>query len=291
MANRMKRRSIAKETIEILERGSYVLENGETVDISQALQRSIAETKHFAPEDFEIVLATREKMLEETGENAATRFEVINTTTLAAARALIDEEASRRVVCLNFASAKNPGGGFLGGSQAQEESLARATGLYATINGVRGYYDTNRACGTCLYTDHMIYSPDVPVFRDDRDTLIDRPFGVSFITSPAVNAGALANSNPDKVSLIAPTMRKRIERVLSLAIAEGVRHIVLGAWGCGVFRNNPTDIAGWFYEQLCEEPKFRAAFDRVVFAVLDNTKTLGTIRPFEERFGAALKKI
>ena len=170
----MKRRSTARETVEILERGSYIRENGESVVIEDALQQSVADTRHYEPEDFGEVIATRDRILEGAGDAEATRFAVINTTTLAAARTLVDKEPSRRVMCLNFASAKNPGGGFLGGSQAQEESLARATGLYATIHGVREYYDTNRECGTCLYTDHMIYSPDVPVFRDDRDGLLER---------------------------------------------------------------------------------------------------------------------
>jgi len=69
---------------------------------------------------------------------------------------------------LNFASAKNPGGGFLGGGSAQEESLARSSGLFPCINQMQQMYETNRAYRSCLYTDHMIYSPRVPVFRDDE---------------------------------------------------------------------------------------------------------------------------
>lgn len=285
MANRMKRRSIAKQTVEILERGSYAREDGESITIEDALRTSVSNTEHYAPGDFREVFATRDKTLRDADSSAMTRYEVINTTTLAAARTLVENAPSRRVMCLNFASAKNPGGGFLGGSEAQEESLARSTGLHATINGVREYYETNRECGTCLYTDHMIYSPDVPVFRDDRGILLSSPYNVSFITSPAVNAGALAKTNPSEMSRIAPTMLGRIERVLALSVIHNHRALVLGAWGCGVFQNDPIDVAGWFHEHLCKQPTLRGAFDVVVFAVLDKTQNLNIIRPFEERFG------
>src|SRR6185437_10556724 len=104
---------------------------------------------------------------------------------------LLRDEGADRVLALNFASARHPGGGFLKGSQAQEESLARASGLYACIAPLRGMYDANHRFRSCLYTDHLIYSPDVPVFRADNDSLLDHPYPVSFVTAPAVNAGAV----------------------------------------------------------------------------------------------------
>ncbi len=261
---------------------------GQTVTIDELLQNAVANTTHYGPNAFDDVFAARDAALQQSTGVTETRFEVINTTTLAAARSLVDKDPSRRVVCLNFASAKNPGGGFLSGSQAQEESLARATGLYACINGVREYYDTNRECGTCLYTDHMIYSPDVPAFRDDRDELLSAPYSVSIITAPAVNAGALAKSQPDQIEKIANTMIHRIEKVLALAVAHGHRSIVLGAWGCGVFKNDPRNVAEWFHDRLCTQVTLRYAFDRVIFAILDTTTDLDIIRPFQDRFSENL---
>ena len=134
----------------------------------------------------------------------------------------------------------------------------------------------------------MIYSPDVPVFRDNDDKLISDPFPVSIITAPAVNRGALMQDAPDDVAKIADVMRARIERVLSIAVVHGHRQIVLGAWGCGVFRNDPVDVAQWFYERLFESPAFAGAFELVVFAVLDGTPARRFIAPFEARF--ALQK-
>src|SRR4029077_4484905 len=103
------------------------------------------------------------------------KIRATNGTTLAAARQLHEQYGPERIALLNFASARNPGGGFLSGSQAQEESLARASGLYASLSRMTDYYGANRRSKSALYTDHMVYSPLVPVFRDDDDRLLDEP--------------------------------------------------------------------------------------------------------------------
>jgi uncharacterized protein (TIGR02452 family) len=88
-----------------------------------------------------------------------------------------------RPVALNFASATSPGGGFLSGARAQEECLARCSGLYACLadNPMYGFH---RARRDALYSDYAVYSPDVPVFRseDPAGTLLDEPWLCSFIT-------------------------------------------------------------------------------------------------------------
>ena len=187
------------------------------------------------------------------------------------------------VLALNFASAKNPGGGFLGGASAQEESLARASGLYATLEPRTGYYDANRRCGTALYTDHMILSPGVPVFRDDADRLLEEPYRVSFVTCPAPNAGAVRANEPGRAGEILPTLRRRARGILGVAAAEGFDAPVLGAWGCGVFQNDPAEVAGVFADLLAGE--FKGAFARVAFAVLDGSRDAATLAAFEGALG------
>src|SRR5262249_34690905 len=205
--------------------------------------------------------------VQDSGRGRQTVFDVRNESALHAARRLLSEGESR-VLALNFASARHPGGGFLKGSQAQEESLARASGLYACLTRHRAYYEANERCGSCLYTDHMIYSPDVPVFRDDDDVLLEEPYPLSFITAPAVNAGIVRHREEGRIE---PVMRERVEKLLALALEHGHENVVLGAWGCGVFRNNPEQVAGWFAEHLTGGGAYRSAFRRVVFAVLDRT--------------------
>jgi uncharacterized protein (TIGR02452 family) len=210
---------------------------------------------------------------------------VVNETTLHAARRLLAGEAGLRVLALNFASARHPGGGFLRGSQAQEESLTRASGLYGCLSAFREMYDANARFPSCLYTDHMIYSPDVPVFRDDEDTLLECPYPLSFVTAPAVNIGALRTNEPDSLGQVEPVMLSRMEKLLSVAVVHRHDALVLGAWGCGVFGNDPERVAGWFRRHLTGDGLFRRAFRTVVFAVLDRTEGRSMIRPFERQFG------
>lgn len=280
--NRQSRAALGKEAVEIVERGWYSLENGERVDINSSVSRCLAATKLYTPEQL-AELVGRGAGRPKSGLSH-TRFSVTNETTLSAACRLVVNEGHSKVLCLNFASAKNPGGGFLSGSQAQEESLARATGLYASLLTQNVYYDVNRACGTPIYTNHMILSPAVPVFRDDDGDLRSQPFEVGILTSPAVNAGAVHANHPDDVAKIKPAMAERAASVLAVAAAEQYEHLVLGAWGCGVFRNDPEEIATLFGESLLSGGAFENHFASVVFAVLDRSEEEYFIGPFKRHF-------
>ncbi|MFO0939947.1 MAG: TIGR02452 family protein [Pirellulales bacterium] len=282
MASRTKRATIAAETIKIIESGKYTDSSGQVVTIAAAIREMISGTFHYDPMSFDELFRQRNEILAKQTETTKTKYLVNNTTTFAAAKELLDKDASP-VLCLNFASAKNPGGGFISGSQAQEECLARASGLYGSINRITKYYETNRHCGTSLYTHHMIYSPAVPVFRNDDDDLIDNPYEVSIITSPAVNRGAVCDHEPECLKEVESTMLDRIDRILAIAVVRGYRRLVLGAWGCGVFRNEPGDVARWFSKQLRSQV-YQHAFDTVYFAVLDKTASLSTITPFRQFF-------
>ncbi|MGF1580524.1 MAG: TIGR02452 family protein [Gemmataceae bacterium] len=280
MVSRDKLARMGQETLELLEQGEYTSTNGRVVRIAELVAEAKHHTIHYTPDMFDDVLERRAETLK-TIPRHQTVFEVRNCTTLAAARDLLNATGDVDVYCLNFASAKNPGGGFLSGARAQEESLARATGLYPCINQMQGMYLAGRECGTCLYTDHMIYSPKVPVIRDDEGNLLDAPYLISIITSPAVNSGALM---PTERSKIGSTMLARMEKVLSLAIVHHHHTLVLGAWGCGVFKNSPSDVARWFYGYLIETPAFEGVFRKVVFAITDSSKEKRFIGPFEQQF-------
>ncbi|MHB8898013.1 MAG: TIGR02452 family protein [Thermoguttaceae bacterium] len=272
------RAQVAKETLAILDAGTYTPKGGRPVSIRNALKACEKGTVLYTP-------ATLAQLGQPEPKGLTTRFEVTNETTLAAGRRLAQEAGLSKVACLNFASAKNIGGGFQSGGQAQEESLARASGLYKSQGRTRVYYDANRDCATCLYTDHIIYSPDVPVFRDDAGQLLEQPYVVSMITAPAVNAGAVRKVEPDKAEEIGPVMRRRAGYVLGVAQANGCQHLVLGAWGCGVFENEPKCVAGIFGELLLNGGPYAGAFATVVFAVLDRSEDESTIGPFRARFG------
>lgn len=284
--NRNTRALIAQETIEILNQGFYQNQQQQTINIQEYLQAAIENSVHYSENDFSQVFSQlRKKQVKENQNQVEIKFEINNETTLNAANRLVNQEGFDKVLCLNFASAKNPGGGFLNGSQAQEESLARATGLYPCIAQMTQMYEENRYYGSCLYLDDMIYSPQVPVIRDDDDNLLDKPFLISILTAPAVNAGAVSkNGKKQEINKIESTMLQRTEKLLSVAAVNDYKVLVLGAWGCGVFKNNPDDVARYFHYHLLKNPKFSGLFEKVVFAVLDNTKDESVIDAFRERF-------
>src|SRR5437764_10893947 len=98
-----------------------------------------------------------------------------------------------------------------------------------------------------LYSNYAIYAPDVPVIRTDAGDLLSRPYLCSFITCPAVNAGAVRAKDRGSIR---PEMERRVGKVLALAAGHGHDGVVLGAWGCGVFRNDPGMIAELFHAAL-----------------------------------------
>jgi uncharacterized protein (TIGR02452 family) len=283
--NAKKRLAIAQETLDILAAGQYKNAKNEWVDLRADLKNSVDNTILYKPEDFQQVFALRASQLKTNPADECT-IEVTAESTFTATKRLV-AAGNNNICCLNFASAKNPGGGFLRGTQAQEETLARGSGLYASLITKMEMYQTNRSNGSCLYTDNMIYSPLVPVFRDEHDQLMDHYYSVSIITSPAVNAGALQTNEPDRIKEIAPVMINRMEKLLSIAVAQGQTTLILGAWGCGVFRNNTKDVAAWFAHHLLENELFKNAFSHVVFAVYDNTEKQETLHAFKAQFEKA----
>jgi uncharacterized protein (TIGR02452 family) len=270
---------LGQEAVLIAAEGRYRRGDGAVVEIGDAVRRCVEETRVIRPGDWPGIVRRGRAVPERA---AAARVEVTPETTLAATRRLVERENAVRPLVLNFASAKNAGGGFLGGSRAQEESLARSSALYASLQAGQEYYDQNRRCGTSLYTDHAILSPDVPVFRDDDGTPLDRPYAASFFTMPAVNVGALGPR--DDPARVEPVMAGRVEKLLALAAAEGLEELVLGAWGCGVFRNDPRVIARLFHDALFGEGRWAWKFGRVTFAVFTTERDRENLQAFEELF-------
>jgi uncharacterized protein (TIGR02452 family) len=269
----MSLKGVAKETMDIIERGAYTAPSGRRVDLTQAINEAVAGTVLYRPSDFGA------PPLDPAAPPPA--IEVTSETTGAAARRVVSEEGPVRVVALNFASAKNPGGGFLGGAKAQEEDLARCSALYPCLLTQRDYYEANRGHESLLYTDHIIYSPDVPFFRDERLDLLEDPFRVSILTAPAPNAGEVLRRDPAAGPRIRAALNERAAKVLWVMARQGRRVAILGAWGCGVFRNEPRDVADTFARLLLGP--YRGAFDRAIFPVYDRTRERTTLRAFQER--------
>lgn len=272
----MNRKEIAQSTLRYMQQGFYEY-NGRQVDFAAAQKYSEDNSVLITPEQgTELVRNCQKpsggKQAEQTVANEATVKAILD---LACA-------GTERVGVLNFASAKNPGGGFLNGAMAQEESLAASSGLYGTQLRNEGYYRANRDCKSMMYTDYAIYSPDVVFYRDGRFNLLDQPVTASVLTLPAVNYGQvlLKGEDPEQARRV---MKDRMRLALAIFADKGDKHLILGAYGCGVFRNDPVQVADWWHELLAGEG-YGTFFERIIFAVLDTSKDGKCIRAFDKRF-------
>ncbi len=268
--NKNYRVEIANKTLEIIKNGFYEYK-GKKIDIKNELEESIKNTFTIAPKDWDAILKTPIENKFET--------EII-TKNCSTIEAIVEEE-NGKICVLNFASAKNPGGGFLGGASAQEESLARSSSLYETQIKDKTMYDFNRNQSSFLYSDYMIYSPNVLFWNDDNGDYFEKPFAVDVITAPAPNKGAMIQHNrKEEIAAAKEVFKKRMDKVLAIAVKQKSDTLILGAWGCGVFRNEPKDVAQLFKEIITE--KYSGAFKKIVFAVFDNSDKKTNFKQFEE---------
>lgn len=193
-------------------------------------------------------------------DNASMKIIVDNTDSVSA---IFDHtysgENKKKTAILNFASYKNPGGMFLEGSRAQEECLCHASYLYNVLDGMRSsFYDwNNRNKNKGLYMNRALYSPDVAFFMKDAMARCD------VITCAAPNkkvAQRFADvSDVDNYA----ALESRINFVLSIAEEQEVHNLILGAYGCGVFGQDPAEVAEAFKAALAVFD----SFDKVIFAI------------------------
>ncbi|MFJ5259898.1 TIGR02452 family protein [Streptomyces sp. NPDC088387] len=261
-------RGIAKETERIVAEGGYRSADGREIRIAAAVEAAADGTRMHGPAPLDVPSVPP----------LTTSVEVTGESSLEAARRLGPGTA-----VLNFSSARNPGGGYLNGAQAQEEALCRASALYTCLLRAPEFYAHHRTHRDAFYTDRVIHSPAVPVFRDDRGHLLDTPYTTAFLTSAAPNAGVIRRTTPERSTEIPGALASRAERVLQVAATHGYRRLVLGAWGCGVFQNDPEMVATTFRALL--DDGFKAHFEQVTFAILDRTEQTTTRSAFERTFG------
>ncbi|KAA1470436.1 hypothetical protein DENSPDRAFT_699129, partial [Dentipellis sp. KUC8613] len=290
-ARRARLTAIADATIQALESGSYT-HNGATHTIEAAVRASRLGTQYYAPDSMLSAWnsdAAKARLVSAGSGTRIADISVLEISSLDGARLLWNDNNTgigvganieeKKIGVLNFASATKPGGGFLTGAQAQEESLARASALYPTLTtrSAGQFYEIHKAKKgpkSGYYTHAMVYSPRVVVFRDDAGGWVE-PYYVDMLTSPAVNAGDVRRKLPEDSDLdaeeerIVRVMRERMARILFLFEQRGARRLVLGSFGTGVFRNSVEAVARIWAELLCKDgARFAGSFERVVFAVL-----------------------
>lgn len=163
---------------------------------------------------------------------------------------------------LNFASYKNPGGMFLKGSTAQEEALCHESTLYNVLIKFNDtYYKSNRENSKItgdLYSNRGIFSPDIVFFHDNGNYTYTRA-NVITVASPNYRNKAIINKNENTKAL-----DSRIKFVLDIAEDNNLETLILGAFGCGVFKQNPNEVANIFKYYLLSG---KYNFKNIIFAI------------------------
>ncbi len=195
----------------------------------------------------------------------------------------------------NFASASNPGGGVVNGATAQEECLCRISTLYDCLNTDymwKNFYNPHRAAHDPIHNDDIIYTPGVTVFKTDTDTprLMDEEnwYQVDVVTCAAPNlrvkpSNSYNSGDGDKAVKVSDSElqvihEKRLRRILDVAVMNGDEVVILGAFGCGAFANDPYVAARAAKNVIAE---YKNAFKVIEFAVYCGPRDDKNYRVFE----------
>ena len=208
---------------------------------------------------------TSKHTFDETNPPRLTMFKdvisVINTDSVSA---VVEYSKLGKTCVLNMASYKRPGGGVYNGARAQEECLFRCSNLIHVVPTSLYPLEVNEA----LYTKEAI-------FFKDKDYEYMEPVVCDVITIAAINLNENAKYDPvQNITEYRKITKDKIRLMVSLAAQNGVKNLVLGAWGCGVFNNDPTTMSQYFSEVLVGEG-YSVDFDNIVFAIINDHNSVG----------------
>jgi len=277
------RAEVFQNTIKLVKNGGYYVD-GNFINIPNTLLTD--KTEYF----------TKPDKLEANGDYQ-TEYSVINADCLETAEILVKSGFNPCV--LNLASRQNPGGGVINGAGAQEENIFRRSNLYLSLfqfapyaneYGIKRHeksYPLDRNTGG-------IYSVDITIFRGSEKNgycLLRKPFTVSFVSVPAINAPELIERNGNLYiadNLVEPT-KEKIRTILRITGKYKHDCLVLGAFGCGAFANPPNHMAQLFKEVFLEK-EFINKFKIIVFSIFEDHNSNrrhnpnGNVLPFLEVF-------
>lgn len=273
-----------RNTVEIVNQGYYVTENGNRIDF---------------PDDSDMMRRTvfYEHEMSQTNKpigDEQTLVEVQNIDCLYAGVEL--KEQGYNPAVLNMASRRNPGGGVVTGAGAQEETLFRRTNLFRSLYQFAPYaerYGMKRSHHQYPLDRNFggVYTPDAIYFRESEQkgyALLEKPISLSFITVAGMNRPDLTADGMIADHHVEP-IKNKIRTIFRIGLAHGHDSLVLGALGCGAFRNPPRHVARLFHEVM-KEREFRHQYRRIVFAILDDHNARqshnpeGNYKPFADEF-------
>lgn len=190
-----------------------------------------------------------------------------------------------KIAVLNFANPHEPGGGVKRGAMAQEECLCRCSDLYNVLAQpyfLKHYYQYHYLNCDYFFSDRIIYSPNITVFKSDDEIpqMLDTPFDVDVITCSAPYLKNHTNNSDDELMAI---YKPRIKNILEVAMSKEVDCLILGAFGCGAFYNDPDLMSKAFADLLIRE-NYSKFFNKVVFAIKRTEDYCQNLCSFESAF-------
>ena len=278
------RAGVFQNTVSIVQSGRYYSEKHECVDLPAADDMK----------DGTCFYCDRLRLRNETASTCHTEVEVVNDDCIIVAKSLKDSGFNPAV--LNMASGRNPGGGVLNGAGAQEENIFRRTNLFLSMFQFAPYaeeygLEKSRYQYPLDQNFGAVYTPDACVFRGpekDGYPLLDECFNLSFISVPAVNRPNL-DGDGNLVAEEVVRIKNKMRTLFRIGLLKGHDSLVLGAWGCGAYRNPPTQIARLFHEVM-EEAEFKGKYRKIVFAIIEDHNSRkshnpeGNLLPFQREF-------
>ena len=276
------RRQVYASTLMLVKRGRYHTASGGLVELGRIINPQAQADNVFV--DHEITL--RPSLERNSGE---VRIAVVNDDCLALARRLHATDPTDDICVLNMASSRNPGGGVWGGAGAQEEYLFRCTDYYRFLYQYANNFDpqvyhVQRNAHHRYPLDPLyggIYSHGVTVFRDTEANgyaLLDSPVRLNFVAVAAFHFNERCDAIPQPY--VEPT-KDKIRLMLRLAANNGQRRLVLGAFGCGAFHNEPHHMAQLF-RQVIHESEFQGLFTSISFAVIEDHNSTNNYTAFRD---------
>lgn len=239
----------------------------DSVNISEHILKSETEKAMKSNKVYKENFVARKKNVKQVHKDIFNYLSVESNTTFNAAKKYL---SYGKTAVLNFANPHYPGGGVHNGAMAQEECLCRSSNLYPCMsnkNVFDDYYLYHKDMNHYFFSDRLIYTKGVTVFKDDSDVPQIMPksewFNVDVITCAAPYIAKRKYTNKTALKEL---FKGRIKNIFEAAIDNDVEVLILGAFGCGAFKNPPEVVAKAFHEVI-EENDYGSYFKKIVFAI------------------------
>ena len=240
-----------------MNKSEYRRINREVMTDTKLQYETIPELKEAVKNSIELqfMVAQEENIDQPVADSHQTKYVCSGKRSFEAAK----DYKGKKIAVLNFANNHSIGGSpFSAG--AQEESLCRCSTLLPCLEAMNEPFYQKHICQFAskeinyMGNDDLIYTPDVVVFKTDERTdpiypkMMDPSewYKVDVITSAAPQLRKVRTLPANYNDVIF----SRIKKILDVATKEHAEVLILGAWGCGAFKNDINVVSDTFYSLL-----------------------------------------